>query len=90
MEPINDLLHFLNRLYFAGYLESDDYEKFSCIKKLLPDAIQDVNSENLLNMLNIVDDLYILFITQDYCDVQILNSILRGKIILLVKEKKGR
>ena len=37
-------------------------------------------------MLGIVDDLYILIKTQDFQDVQILTSILRGGIILLVKE----
>ena len=63
METINDVLHFLNKLDFVGYLESEDYEKFTCNKKVLTDEFQDVNSEKLINMMNIVDDLYILFIT---------------------------
>ena len=37
MKTINDVLHFLNKLDLAGYLESDDYEKFNCIKKVLAD-----------------------------------------------------
>ena len=28
MKTKNDVLHFLNKLDFAGYLETDDYEKF--------------------------------------------------------------
>ena len=87
METINDVINFLNKLDFAGYLESSDYEKFNCIKKVLTDEFQDVNSEKLLSMLSIVDDLYILFITQKYSDIQILTSVLRGDIIQLVKEK---
>ena len=85
METINDILHFLNRLDFAAYLKSD--ELFSFIKKLLTDEFQNVNSEKLINMLNIVDDLYILFKTQDYYDIQTITSFLRGGIILLVNEK---
>ena len=31
METINDILYFLNKLNFTGYLEEDDYEKLdSC------------------------------------------------------------
>ena len=62
-------------------------EKFSCIKKVLTDEFQDVNSEKLKKMFGVVDDLLIFFIIQDFHDVQILTIILRGDIFLLVKEK---
>ena len=87
METINDVLHFLSKLGFAGYLENYDYEKFNCIKKVLPDELQDVNSEKLISMLGVVDDLYILFIAQDFHDVQKLTNIVRDDIFVLVKEK---
>ena len=87
MQTINDILHFLSKLDFAGYLENDDYEKFNCIKKVLTDEVQDANAEKLLNMLCVINDLCILFLTQDFHDVQILTNILRGDIFLLVKEK---
>ena len=61
MQAVNSLLYFLNKLDFAGYLETDDYKKINCLKKVLTIQSQDVNSENLINMLNIVDDLYIFF-----------------------------
>ena len=78
---------FLKNLDFPGYLESDDFEKFKCIKKVVIIEFQDVYSEKLINMLDIVDDSYILFITQDFHDVQKLTNILRGDIFLLVEEK---
>ena len=81
------MLHFLNQLDFVGCLESDDYEKLNCIKKVLYCEFQDVNSKKLKIMLGFVDDLYILFITQEFHDLQILTKILRGDIFLLVKEK---
>ena len=86
METINDVLHFLSKLDFAGYLENEDYEKVTCNKKVLTDEFQDVNSEKLINKMNIVDDLCFFFITQEYCDVQIINSFLRRGIILLLKK----
>ena len=33
METINDILYFLNKVYFAGFLKSDDYQKIRCVKK---------------------------------------------------------
>ena len=33
MKTINEVLHFLKKLDFIGYLESNDYEKFNGIKK---------------------------------------------------------
>ena len=33
METVNDVLHFFNELDFAGYLESDDYEKINYINR---------------------------------------------------------
>ena len=88
METKNDVLHFLSKLDFVGYLKSDDYEKFNCIKKELTDEFQDVKSEKIINMIDVIDDSYISFITQDCHDVQILPDIVRGDIFLQVKEKK--
>ena len=81
------MLYFLNKLDFVGFSESDEYEKFLCIKKVLPDEFQDFDSDKILNMLGVVHDLHILFKTQDFQGVQILVKILRGDIFLLVKEK---
>ena len=33
METVKDVLYFLNKLDFAVYLKSKDYEKFNFIKK---------------------------------------------------------
>ena len=87
MKTINEVLHFLNKLDFVGYLRSAKYEKFNCIKKVLLDEFQDVNAEKLINMLGVVDELYILFITQVFHDVQILTYKLRCDIFLPVKKK---
>ena len=66
MKTINELLRFSNKLDFVGHLESDDYEKFNCIKKVIIDGFHYINSENFINLLSVVDDLHILCITQDF------------------------
>ena len=87
METKNDVLHFLNKRHFADYIECDDHKKTNCIKIVLTDEFQDVNSEKLINMLSVFDDLYIGFMTQ-YCrDVRILTNVLRSDKCLLRKEK---
>ena len=86
METKNDVLHSLNKLNFVGYLESDDYEKCICIKKVLTDEFQDVNSEKLTNIIGVIDDLQFSFISQKFHDNQILTNIVRGDFFLLVKE----
>ena len=63
-------------------------KNFNCNKKnVLADEYQDVDSERLIDMLSVVDDLRILFIVEDFHGVGELTSILRGDIFLLVKEK---
>ena len=32
MKNINEVLHFLIKLDFVGYMEKDGYEQFNCIK----------------------------------------------------------
>ena len=81
------MFHFLNKLDFAGYLESDDYEKIKCNQKVSTDEFQDVNSEKLGNKLGFVDDLHILYKIQVFHDVQTLSSFVRGDIFFPVKEK---
>ena len=40
------MLYFLNQLDLSGYLESDDYKKFDCIKKILTDKNQKIIQRN--------------------------------------------
>ena len=79
------MLYFSNKLYLAGYFESSDNDKFRWNKKILMDELQDFKSEKLINMLGVLDNLQILFITQDFQNVQILTDVLREDIFSLVK-----
>ena len=62
-------------------------KNFSCNKKELTSEFQDPDSENLINLLGVIDDLYILFVSQKFHDIQLINNILRCDIFHLVREK---
>ena len=87
METINDVLHFLNYLDFVADLKSDDYRKFNYTKKLSKDNFQDVDSEQLIHLLGIIDDLRILFLRQDFNEVCPLTELLRERIFTLYEKK---
>ena len=85
METLNHVLYFLNKLDLVGHLESSDYDKFKWIKKMLIDEFEDANSEKLIIILDVLDNLHMLFITQDFQNVQILTDLPREDIFSLVK-----
>ena len=61
MKTVKDKMFFINDLFFLGYLEEDDCKKFDCVRSILVDEFQDLDSKKLMNMLGIFDDLYISF-----------------------------
>ena len=87
MKPINEVLHFLNKLDVVADLERDEFKNFNCIKKVLANDFRDLNTEKIINMLNVVDDIYILFVTQDFQIVRVLTNVLPDDIFLLFNEK---
>ena len=48
---------------------------------------RDRHTEKRINMLNVVHDIYILFVTQDFQNVRLLTEVLRDDIFLLFNEK---
>ena len=62
-------------------------KKLNVLKKVIKDEFQDVNSENLFNLLGVLDDIHILFITQDIRGGEVLNNVLREYFFTLFKEK---
>ena len=87
METINDVLHFLNYIDFVADLKSDDYSNFNHTKKVMKDNFQDVGSEQLIHMLGVIDDLRILFLNQDFNEVNPLTESLRERIFTLYGKK---
>ena len=87
MKTINGLLHFLNKLDLVADLETDEFKKFNCIKKVLTNEIRDLDTSHFINVLFVVDDVQILIIIQDFKNVQVSTNVLRDDIFLLFNEK---
>ena len=85
MDTVKTVLYFLSKLYLVGYLKNSDYDKFNWIKKKIIDEFQDIDSDKLKNMLDVLDNLHRLLITQDFQNVQIIANVLREDIFSLVK-----
>ena len=81
------MLHFLTYLYFVADLRSDDYSNFNHTKKVLKDNFQDVDSEQLIHLLGVIDDLRILFLRQYFNEVCPLTESLRERIFRLYQKK---
>ena len=88
MKTINEVLHFLNKLDLVSYLERDEFKYFNCFKKVLTNKFRDLHTDKSINMMNVVDDIYISFVTQDFQNVQVLTDLLRDDIFLLFNERR--
>ena len=87
MKTINEVLHFLNKLDLVADLERDEFKNFNYNKNVLANDFRNLNTGKIINMLNVVDDIYILFVTQDFQNVRVLTDVLRDDIFLLFNEK---
>ena len=87
MKTINEVLHFSNKLDLVYNLERKELKNFICVKKVLTNNFRNLHTEKIINMLNVVDDIYVLFITQDFQNVRALTNVLRDDIFLLFNEK---
>ena len=87
METINNVLHFLNHLDFVAFLRNDEYNNFIHTKKVLKDILQDVDSQQLILMLGVIDDLRILFLRQSFNEVNPLTESLRERTFKLNEKK---
>ena len=72
METINDVMNAVNRLYFRAHSEERKYRDFEYIRKKLIDEFfhDELDKNELDNLLNMVDDIHIRFLTEQMPDSQ--------------------
>ena len=88
METINDVIHYMNELMFVGHLEDIKYKNFDKIRiKLIDYFFGRVDTDRLIYLLNIVDDVKITFINFDPALIKNLLDDFRVMIFDLIKEK---
>ena len=59
METINDVLYYLNKFDFIDNVNDTDFENLRCVKRILVKKFKDYNISKLIDVLNIVDNLFI-------------------------------
>ena len=57
METIQDVLEFLNEIDFIGKVNDDIFEKLRHVKQRLLIELEDYNTSNLIQVLNIIHDM---------------------------------
>ena len=60
MATIKDVLYYLNQLNFTVKINDDDYEDLRCVKRILVGEVDEYNIKKLIQVLNLVDHLFVL------------------------------
>ena len=88
METINDVIHYMNELTFAGHLEDNKYKNFDKIRiKLIDYFFGRVDIDRLKCLLNIVDDVRITFINFDPILIENLLGDFRVMFFDMIQER---
>ena len=89
MEPINDVMHAMNRLYFKAHLVEEEYHDSEYIGKKLIDEFfyGDLDDGELDNLLNMVDAIHIKLLTEQMPDNQKTTDDFRHTDFKLIKQK---
>ena len=77
------MLRFLNYVDFIADLRSDEYSNFNHTKKVSKDNFQDVDSEQLIHLLGVIDDVLILFLRQEFNEIIPLTESVGERIFTL-------
>ena len=59
METVHDILYYLNKLVFTDNVNDSDYENLRCVKTILVKEFEDYNVPKLIDVLSIVDNVFI-------------------------------
>ena len=83
METIYDILYYLNKLDFTDKVNTDDFENLRCVKRILVEEFGDYNISKLIEVLSIVDNLFIQLTVVEQQDILNRTSTLRENILYL-------
>ena len=82
-------MHALNRLYFKAHLAEKEHHDFENFRKKLIDEIfyDDLDCSELDNLLNMVDEIHIKFLTEQMPDNEKTIGDFRRNVFKLIKQK---
>ena len=77
METIYDVLYYLNKLDFTEKSNDTDFENLRCVEMILVKEFEDYNVPKLIDVLSIVDNLFITLTVGGLQDILIKADLLR-------------
>ena len=87
METINDVLYYLNKPDFTNNVDDSDYGNLRCVKRILFKEFEDYNISKLIDVLSIIDNLFITLTFGKLQDILIKRNTLRENILNLINFK---
>ena len=86
METINDLMNFLNQMDIYNIVSGVELSTFNTIRKILIEEFRDIDLDKLVEILLIIDDLYIEYLKNKVQFDKSIISTLRDKIFNLYNQ----
>ena len=77
----------MNKLDFTDKRNDDDFENLRCVKRKLVKEFEDYNVSELIDVLSIVDNLFITFTVGELQDILNKTDTLRENILYLISFK---
>ena len=87
METIYDVLYYLNILDYSNNVDDNDYENLRCVERILVREFEDYNLNKLIEVLNLVDHLFVLITIRSLDEILQGTHTLRDNIFYLISFK---
>ena len=87
METVCDVLYYLNILDFTDNINDTDFENLRCVKRILVKEFEDYNMSKLIDVLSIVNNLFITLTVGELQDILIKTDTLRENMLHLISFK---
>ena len=84
METVYDILYYLNKLDFTEQPNNDDFENLRCVKRISVKEFAEYNISKLIDIMSIVDILFITLTVGERQDIVNKTDTLRENILYLI------
>ena len=87
METVYDILYYLNKLDFTDKVDDENVENLRCVKRILVRDFEDYNISELIDILSIVDNLFVTLTVGGLQDILSETDTLREIIFCSISLK---
>ena len=87
MESISDVLYYLNKLDFTDNINNTGFENLRCVKRIVVIEFEDFNVTKLIDVLSLVDNLFITLTVGELQHILNKTDTLRDNNLYLIRFK---